>query len=384
VEIVDEILYRKVSSADLKNIEGAKKPSSGGGQTYIDVSGVSVDNVVSFLRNGIEDPEKKKIDPSGIEYPAILINVQAIGTKEIKSLKFIPRTGTHGRVRNYYIAQQYQDRHPAWSESSSFPKLSDLFLPGTTISSTHLKTIESRVKNLVIFIILTKKGRYYAGFINSSNLPPGWPNGVGLEKMLPDKWKARGSGSEQGLIKPSIVLGFTNDSLTPFNPFVSHDVVFDEDDGEYIQETANISVIGNKAADFLDSYHRPVERVETSAGKNKLKRDPRIGKAVIVDNSFKCLVDASHVTFLSRATKHPYMEPHHLIPTKQFESFSNNIDCIQNIVPLCPNCHAMIHYGDKSEVEPVLDRLFMLCEPGLTKAGITIPLEKLKEYYGII
>jgi len=46
------------------------------------------------------------------------------------------------------------------------------------------------------------------------------------------------------------------------------------------------------------------------------------------------------------------MEGHHLIPLTVKNSlffkqkYNINLDCTQNLVSLCPNCHQSIHYGN--------------------------------------
>ena len=47
---VDEIMYRHLTAADFRNIEGIKKPDGGGGQTYIDLSGIDPNEAVEFFK----------------------------------------------------------------------------------------------------------------------------------------------------------------------------------------------------------------------------------------------------------------------------------------------------------------------------------------------
>jgi len=42
-----------------------------------------------------------------------------------------------------------------------------------------------------------------------------------------------------------------------------------------------------------------------------------------------------------------YIDVHHLIPLNQIKN-EYSVDPIKDLVPVCPNCHAMIHRGRKS------------------------------------
>lgn len=79
-----------------------------------------------------------------------------------------------------------------------------------------------------------------------------------------------------------------------------------------------------------------------------------ISKRALKKAKFKCEFDDSHYTFLTDKVV-PYMEGHHLIPctasnAERFWSANKrNIDCVENIICLCPTCHRRIHFGSKDE-----------------------------------
>lgn len=101
---------------------------------------------------------------------------------------------------------------------------------------------------------------------------------------------------------------------------------------------------------------------------------------IALNNSkHKCEVDNSHTTFIRRADKLPYTEPHHLIPMAMQERYSVSIDVPENIVSLCSNCHNEIHYGDNAE--RLLTRLYEERKEKLKNAGISITLKELLSYY---
>jgi hypothetical protein len=111
-----------------------------------------------------------------------------------------------------------------------------------------------------------------------------------------------------------------------------------------------------------------------------------ISKQALKEENFKCMFDNSHETFLTmRGT--PYMEGHHLIPctTSNAEHFwskySRNIDCVENIICLCPTCHRRIHFGSKEEKDVIITSLYNKRIRLLTAVGLNISLEELLSLY---
>ena len=79
------------------------------------------------------------------------------------------------------------------------------------------------------------------------------------------------------------------------------------------------------------------------------------------------------------------MEPHHLIPVSNYktyyEEYGVNLDCPQNIVCLCPNCHKLIHHGTKEKVREVLGILLDKKKSEFVEIGLEIDYEALCELY---
>jgi len=75
------------------------------------------------------------------------------------------------------------------------------------------------------------------------------------------------------------------------------------------------------------------------------------------------------------------MEMHHLIPMSAQDDFENNLDCIENIISLCPNCHSAIHYGNEEWRRTYLRSLHLKREKALKEAGIYISFEQLFDKY---
>lgn len=108
--------------------------------------------------------------------------------------------------------------------------------------------------------------------------------------------------------------------------------------------------------------------------------NPSLGKESIKDNRYHCFINGDHDTFLKPdGTK--YMEVHHLIPLNQQKNFQYKLDTKANIVPLCPNCHRMLHHGRFEDIEAILKALYNKRIDALKQSGLDISFEDLISYY---
>lgn len=128
--------------------------------------------------------------------------------------------------------------------------------------------------------------------------------------------------------------------------------------------------------------------IKESKSRKYIQRDIRLSKSALIKSEFKCEVNEEHKTFL-QPNGNSYMEGHHLIPCTEknsimiFEKYKRNIDCVENIVCLCPNCHRAIHFGDKNTKKKIIDVLYEKRNNELSKVGIKISKKELYEMYGL-
>ena len=93
--------------------------------------------------------------------------------------------------------------------------------------------------------------------------------------------------------------------------------------------------------------------------------------------------DPSHTSFIVKNGTHQFMEAHHLIPMAAQLEFEFTLDCLENLMSLCPNCHQKVHHGAVEEVAELL-RSFLTERPDqLELAKIEVTQTQLKKYYGI-
>lgn len=112
------------------------------------------------------------------------------------------------------------------------------------------------------------------------------------------------------------------------------------------------------------------------------RTNPRIAKTALDIADYKCKINESdHVTFMSKNDRQ-FMEAHHLIPMHAQKDFSNNLDRVENIVSLCPNCHSAIHLGSESVRLDYLRKLYNDNIDTLKSVGLYISFGDLfSKYY---
>lgn len=114
---------------------------------------------------------------------------------------------------------------------------------------------------------------------------------------------------------------------------------------------------------------------------NRYVGDPKITKRALLNASYKCEYDPSHITFINEITGKNYVEGHHLIPLSAQDQFDYSIDVPENIVSLCPNCHRKIHKASKLQKKEMIYKLFTIREQGLIKRGIFTTQEYIEKLY---
>ena len=175
MEYIDRIFYRKINPSDFKKLYDIDKPESGGGQTYLEATGISNDEIVDFLSCAeITDSPLEGEERFIYTFYAYVLGDEK-GTADF--LEFAPRKGRN----NYRISRQnLKYKHPAWSLDNGFPE------PNRDGEGKYTSegNFEGIIDNLVIMIIRTTYRRYYASYVNTDMMPSDWPDGTGLEKMF--------------------------------------------------------------------------------------------------------------------------------------------------------------------------------------------------------
>ncbi|MGN8831459.1 AAA family ATPase [Selenomonas montiformis] len=192
MEYIEKILYRKVNASDFKKLYNIGIPDGGGGQRYIDFTGVEIYDLEEFLSFGEIKDSGLYDDRYNFERPIYTIKAYVLGhnmgnvrqttrrTNELLYgsrlyLEFAPRN----HRKNYKISNQSMNyKHPAWETDNGFPE------PLTDENGNYIENFDGIIDNLVVFIIRTSYHKYYAGYLNVNEMPDNWYTNIGLENMF--------------------------------------------------------------------------------------------------------------------------------------------------------------------------------------------------------
>lgn len=199
MEYIDRIFYRKINPSDFKKLYDIDRPENGGGQTYLEAAGIPNDDIVDFLEFAeISDSPLKDETRSIYTFNAYVLG----NSSERAFIEFAPRGGRN----NYRICRQnMRYKHPAWCIENGFPE-PNKDAEGNYISSGNFDGI---IDNLIIMIVRTSYKKYYAGFINVSEMPTNWPQNIGLERIF--------EGDRRGVIRLTAAdVSFVDSCECPF------------------------------------------------------------------------------------------------------------------------------------------------------------------------
>lgn len=85
-------------------------------------------------------------------------------------------------------------------------------------------------------------------------------------------------------------------------------------------------------------------------------RDRNLKDICLMSAGYMCEIDNNHKTFFDKEGK-PYFEAHHIIPLNQQNNYKFELDTLDNLICLCPNCHKAIHYGDYKIKQGIIKRI---------------------------
>lgn len=160
-----------------------------------------------------------------------------------------------------------------------------------------------------------------------------------------------------------------------------------ENESIYIEKVDSINETNINEDAGIDAYKfEPISLSKFDIGR-RFSTNPLLGKIAIKKANYSCQKDYRHQTFISKKTNKNYMEAHHLIPVcflkEMWEKYHFNIDCVENLVSLCPTCHRAIHYGTKEVQKEIIGQLFASCATKFKLIGLNITLEEVLHLYKI-
>jgi len=171
----------------------------------------------------------------------------------------------------------------------------------------------------------------------------------------------------------------------PDKEIITSPFVEEEDETEYVEKVDAIKEFNINTKAGEEAYKvEPIPVGKFEVGR-RFRTNPLLGKIAIKNAYYCCERNADHETFISKTTLKAFMEAHHLVPVcfqqEMWDKYHINIDCVENIVSLCPTCHKAIHYGTKEVREKMIEDLFKKCQPRYKSIGFNITLGEVKALY---
>lgn len=130
--------------------------------------------------------------------------------------------------------------------------------------------------------------------------------------------------------------------------------------------------------------------VETAGGRS-YTRSPALAEYVRQTSEYKCTARGKSCLLFQGRDGNPYIEVHHVIPMSEQSGTSFNLDCLSNMVALCPACHMRLHRADFAEAQRVLKDLLRTYEAVrkvsfsrcMEASGLGCDEQDLLAYYGV-
>jgi 5-methylcytosine-specific restriction endonuclease McrA len=132
-----------------------------------------------------------------------------------------------------------------------------------------------------------------------------------------------------------------------------------------------------KQDDSDDIYQNEVKdsdaiRIIKLKERDAYARDRNIAIQRMKHSGYTCEFDNTHNLFISRFSKRPYLEVHHLVPLGLQKDYAKPLDTIHNVFCLCPTCHRAVHHADEPFARKILSTLATK-GPILDDFSLTIP-----------
>lgn len=141
--------------------------------------------------------------------------------------------------------------------------------------------------------------------------------------------------------------------------------IFKEEQFEVIEDNINCEKALNEkgySPEKLETANNRMPEPGSNGISKRYKTDPSVAHTALQKCNYLCeyakLIGKTHETFDAKKGN-LYLEAHHLIPMKAQKDFlSKNLDRTENIVGLCPICHAAVHHGTVKEKRKILQALY--------------------------
>lgn len=160
-----------------------------------------------------------------------------------------------------------------------------------------------------------------------------------------------------------------------------------EEDKDYLDKVESIKESNINPEVWKTAFMEAPVFWKWAAISKKYKRNPLLWKIAIQNAYYACEADPNHITFESAITHENFMEAHHLVPVKAqqeiWEKYWINVDCVENIVSLCPTCHRAFHNWTEKVKKEMIINLYNHLLPRYKHIWFKITEEEIEKLYWI-
>ena len=309
---LDSLVFRRMTYADFRHINKVGgEEVGGGGQSYIDfpVSDIEPQNWNDFLgvKTGTGAGKRPKWD----------FTINSFGIAQINNLKIYQRRPASFSIASQKIHSRSANRVPAWHPDNGFPD-----------------DYNHRLQNLVLYIVKTTDGEYWAGWFLEDQIPANWLGNSKLKRMFTE--------DSAGYIEfRDKVFVDTTKKNWPFY-FSAETVLSDIPTKEDIEDELTLEDTSPRLQELIDSGQDPdtVDRFYRIRKRNK-----KLIKNLKKLYGGKCQITGEEFTF-TKVNGEWYSEVHHLIALG-----NNGSDSYANAIVVSPLIHRMLHFAKVSKID---------------------------------
>ncbi len=308
---VESLVFRRMTYADFRHINKVGgEEDGGGGQSYIDFPITDISLMTWYAILGMHT------GTGAGNRPQWDFVINSIGINQPQNLRIYQRRPASVSIAAQKIHSKAANRVPAWHPNNGFP---DDYDPD--------------LQNLVIYIVKTTDGQFWAGWFLEDQIPANWIGNKALQTMFHES---------AGAIKFKSKLYIdTNNSKWPFHSN-AEEVVNEIPTPEDLE---NESVLEDTSPRLQDLINSGKEAELVKRFLKIRKRNSKLVKNLKKLYGGKCQISGEDLTF-KKKNGDLYCEVHHLIPLGEKGS-----DSYENAVVVSPLIHRMLHYAKVSEID---------------------------------
>jgi 5-methylcytosine-specific restriction protein A len=313
-KIVDSIVFRRMTYADFRHINKVGgEEQGGGGQSYIDfpTANINIESWYSFLGDHTSTGAGNR--------PKWNFKINNLGLNLLEDIRIYQRRPASISIASQKLPENSRggQRLSAWHPNYSFPV-----------------DYNPESDNLVIYIVKSTDGEYWAGWFLKNTVPNNWKINDELKNLFEEE--------SAGFIKMQYkVLFETSNKDWPFYfeaQTIKNQIKTDKD----LEEDLLNQDTSLKLAELVEDDENPIFK-ETIL--KIRKRNNKVVSELKKLYEGKCQITGEEFTFKKRNGEY-YSEVHHLIPLGESGS-----DAYANAIVISPLIHRMLHYADVSKID---------------------------------